>query len=203
MIETDDARLRLIAITDDVRDGTEGLLARARLAERGGASMVLLRLKHVDAHTLVEVGSALVNGLAIPVLVSERLDVALACGAAGVHLTADSMPVVAVRSQTSEAFLIAGSVSASDDVARTRGADFVTIGPVYGGGVASLGVDGFKRLAAECARPAVAIGGIGADTVAAVRDAGAAGVAAIRGIFAADDPSVAAAQLLREARYFL
>jgi thiamine-phosphate pyrophosphorylase len=202
MIDSDDARLRLIAITDDLRDGTEGLLVRARSAEQGGVTMVLLRLKHVDARTLVEVGRALTGGLTIPVLVSERLDVALACGAAGVHVTSASMPVMAIRSQVDASFLIGGSVSVSGDVERAVAADFVTIGPVHGAGAASIGVDGFAKLATACARPAIAIGGIDAANVAAVREAGAAGVAAIRGIFAADDPSVAAAQLLRDARYF-
>lgn len=199
MIDTDDARLRLIAITDDLRDGAEGLVVRARAAERGGASMVLLRLKHVDAHTLVEVGRALVSALAIPLLVSERLDVALACGASGVHLTSVSMPVIAIRAQVDAAFLIGGSVSAHGDVEHARTADFVTIGPVFGAGALSLGVDGFRRLASECGRPAVAIGGIDATTAGSLRAAGASGVAAIRAIFAADDPTAAATQLLHVA----
>ena len=76
--------LRLVAITDDLRDGIEGLVGRARAAERGGATMVQLRLKATDARTLVEVGNALVGALLVPVIVNDRVDVALACGAAAV-----------------------------------------------------------------------------------------------------------------------
>jgi thiamine-phosphate pyrophosphorylase len=196
VIAADDTRLRLIAITDDLRDGTDGLLARARSAEKGGVTMLLLRLKHVDAGALVEIGRTLVSGLTIPVVVSERLDVALACGAAGVHLTSASMPVVAIRSQVDASFLIGGSVSVSADVESARTADFVTIGPVLGAGAASLGIDGFVRLAAECVRPAIAIGGIDATAATALREAGAAGIAAIRAILAADDPAAAALSFL-------
>ena len=73
MIDIHDPRLQLCAITDDLRDGVAGLVARAVAAERGGATMVQLRLKHADARTQVEVGRALVSALAIPVIVNERL----------------------------------------------------------------------------------------------------------------------------------
>ena len=196
MLSHDDPRLRLCAITDDLRDGTEGLVARAAAAERGGTTMLLLRLKHVDARALVDVGRRLVTTLVIPVIVSERLDVALACGAAGVHLTSQSMPVIAIRPQVSAEFLIGGSVSSADDLEAAAAADYLTIGPVFGAGNASLGVDGLRRLMRASGRPAIAVGGIDASTAAAVREAGASGVAAIRGILAADDPGAAAAALI-------
>ncbi len=196
MINHDDPRLRLCAITDDLRDGTEGLVLRAQAAERGGATMVLLRLKHADAVTLVEVGRALVRGLTVPVIVSERLDVALACGAAGVHLTSSSMPVVAVRTQVPPTFLVGGSVSIASDLESAELADYVTIGPVLGAGDASLGVEGFHRLAVACSRPAIAIGGIDAESAASLRGAGASGVAVIRAVLGASDPGVAASALV-------
>jgi thiamine-phosphate pyrophosphorylase len=195
MIERDDARLRLMAVTDDLRDQVEGLTIRATAAERGGATMLLLRLKHADARTLVEVGRALVQALTIPVIISERLDVALACGAAGVHLTSASMPVVAVRSVVPDNFLIGGSVSRAEDLAHAQAADYVTIGPVFGASDASLGIDGFRRMATACGRPSIAIGGIDDGTCAALRAGGASGVAAISAIFGADDPTAAAAML--------
>lgn len=195
MIEHDDPRLHLCAVTDDLRDGPTGLVSRCASAERGGASMVLLRLKHADARTLVEVGRLLVTTLAIPVIVSERLDVALACGAAGVHLTSGSMPVVALRAQVGAGFLIGGSISTAADLAAAQAADYVTIGPVFGAAEVSLGLDGFRRLATAAGRPAIAIGGIDATTAASARTGGASGVAAIRAILGVDDPAVAAAAL--------
>ncbi|MBC7844035.1 MAG: thiamine phosphate synthase [Gemmatimonadaceae bacterium] len=195
MTANDDQRLRLVAITDDLRDGVDGLVSRARSAERGGTTMVLLRLKHADARTLVEVGRALVTALRIPVLISERLDVALACGAAGVHLSASSVPVMAVRPHVPVDFLIGGSISSPSDLARARDADFVTIGPVYGVGTAALGADGFGDLARSCARPAIAIGGLDTSSVAGIGAAGARGIAVIRAVLGATDPEQAAAAL--------
>ncbi len=198
MIDHGDPRLRVCAVTDDLRDGPTGLVSRCAAAERGGASMVLLRLKHADARTLVEVGQLLVATLAIPVIVSERLDVALACAAAGVHLSSRSMPVIAVRPHVPSGFLIGGSVSTADDLAAAQPADYVTIGPigpVFDGSDAMLGVDGFARLARAAGRPAIAIGGIAPETVAALFAAGASGVAAIGAIVGADDPAAAALAL--------
>src|SRR3712207_4084395 len=123
--------LRLIAITDDLRDGVAGLIARAAAAARGGATMVQLRLKDVDARTLVEVGRALLTGLPIPVVVNDRVDVALACGAAGAHVGASDLPVAAARRIVPGGFVLGASISGDADVANAREADYVGIGPVF------------------------------------------------------------------------
>jgi thiamine-phosphate pyrophosphorylase len=192
MITPDDARLRLIVVTDDLRDGVEGLAARACAAERGGATLVLLRLKHADAAVQVEAGRALVPALRIPVLVSDRFDVALACGAAGVHLTSSSMPAIAVRQGVPEAFLVGASVSSASDLEMAMHADFVTFGPIAGTDGTGMGIEGFRRLARACGRPAVAIGGVDATMIPLLRDAGAVGVAVIRAVFGAPDVEAAA-----------
>jgi thiamine-phosphate pyrophosphorylase len=196
MIPNDDPRLRLVAITDDLRDGVDGLVSRARSAENGGVTMLLLRLKHADAHVLVEVGRALIAALQIPLVVNERLDVALAIGASGVHLNTGSMPVIAIRQHVTAGFLIGGSISDAADLGSTVLADYVTIGPVFGAGATSLGAEGFRRLALASGRPAIAVGGIDAETARSVRAAGAAGVAVIRSVFGSADPAAAATALL-------
>jgi len=195
MIEHDDPRLRLCAITDDLRDSTAGLVERALSAERGGATMLLLRLKHVDARVLVEAGSALVSALRIPVVVSERLDVALRCAAAGIHLSRSSMPVKAVRRHVPDGFLIGMSVTELADLEQAALADYVTIGPVHGASDASLGMNAFARLVSASARPVIAIGGIDVATAPAVRAAGASGIAVIGAVLGAPDPESAAAAL--------
>ena len=190
------AAWHLIAITDDLRDGTDGLVARACSAERGGATMLLLRLKHTDAHALVSIARAMIAALQIPVVVSERLDVALAAGAAGVHLNASSTPVMAVRQHVPAEFLIGGSVSGAADIESALLSDYVTIGPVFTADAASMGVEGFRRLAEACGRPAIAIGGIDPGSAVTLRAAGAAGVAVIRSVLGAADPAAAAAQFV-------
>jgi thiamine-phosphate pyrophosphorylase len=196
-----DARaLRLVAITDDLRDGLEGLVARAGAAVRGGATMVQLRLKDESASTLVEVARALVASLSVPVIVNDRADVALAAGAAGVHLGPEDVPVAAVRRIAPAGFTIGASVGTDAEVALARGADYVGVGPVYStmsksDADAAIGIDGFAKLARASGLPALAIGGLTAENARAALEAGASGIAVIRAIFAAPDPESAARAL--------
>lgn len=195
--------LKLVAITDDLRDGQDGLVARARAAARGGATLIQVRLKDADARTQVEVARALVRTLTVPVVVNDRVDVALAAGAAGVHVGADDLPVDAVRRITPPGFIVGTSVGCDAEVAGARGADYVGIGPVYATASKpdagdAIGVDEFARLALACGLPAVAIGGITPEHVPALIAAGASGVAVIRAVFGAVDPE-RSARALRDA----
>ena len=197
--------LTLIAITDDLRDGHEGLVARAVAAVRGGATMLQLRLKDADARTQVEVARALIAAVPheVPVLVNDRADIALAAGAAGVHVGADDLPVSAVRRITPPDFVVGASVGVDAEVAGARGADYVGIGPVYATASKqdagdAIGIAEFARLMRACGLPAVAIGGIDASNAASVMTAGARGVAVIRGVFGAPSPE-AAARAIRSA----
>jgi thiamine-phosphate pyrophosphorylase len=194
--------LTLMAITDGLHDGIDGLVGRAAAAVRGGATCVQLRLKHADARTLVEVGRTLVQQVGAPVLVNDRVDVALACGAAGVHLGADDLPVAAVRRLTPAGFVIGASVGDAAEVGNAHAADYVGVGPVYAtlsklDAGEEIGIDRFVELARLAARPAVAIGGITADNAAATLAAGAAGVAVIRSVMSAPSPEAAARELRR------
>ena len=199
----DPAALTLVAITDDLRDGVGGLAARAAAAVRGGATMVQLRLKHASGRELVEVARRLVQSLPVPVIVNDRADVALAAGAAGVHLGVDDLPVAAMRAIAPPGFVIGASVGADAELAHASGADYVGIGPVYAtlsksDAGEAIGVDGFARLRELGGMPALAIGGVTAANAAPLRDAGAAGVAVIRAVLGAPDPE-AAARAIRQA----
>ena len=198
----DPETLRVLAITDDLRDGRAGLVARAVAAVQGGATMVQLRLKDVDGRTLVEVARALVDALPVPVLVNDRADVALAAGAAGVHLGADDVPPRALRAVLPAGFIIGASVGSDDELSQAVGADYVGIGPVHATASKSdageaIGVETFARLARLSGLPAVAIGGVTAENAPALMAAGARGVAVIRAIFAEADPTAAARSLRR------
>jgi len=196
----DPSTLRVIAITDDLRDGVAGLVARASAAVRGGATMVQLRLKDANARDMVTVGRALVGGLAVPVLVNDRVDVALACGAAGAHLGASDLPIADARRIVPPHFILGASIARAEDLENARLADYVGIGPVYptiskADAGEALGEAAFAELARGAARPAVAIGGVTAERLPALRQVGAAGVAVISAIFGAPDPAAAAAAL--------
>jgi thiamine-phosphate pyrophosphorylase len=194
--------LRLVAITDDLRDGADGLVSRAAAAVRGGATMVQVRLKHAGARELAEVTRRLVREVAVPVLVNDRADVALAAGAAGVHVGADDIPVRAVRAIAPPGFIIGASLGADDELSNATGADYVGIGPVYATASksdagAAIGIEGFRRLRGLADLPCVGIGGITAENAAAVVRAGGNGVAVISGIFSDANPERAAASLAR------
>jgi thiamine-phosphate pyrophosphorylase len=193
---------RLIAITDDLRDGREGLVERAAAAVRGGATMVQLRLKHTDARVLVEVARALIARLPVPVIINDRADIALACAAAGVHLGPDDVPAAAIRRIAPPGFLIGVSVGSDGEVPNATGGDYTGIGPIYGStskldAGKAIGLLGFAHLAGAAGLPAVAIGGITTATAGDVIAAGASGVAVIGAIFAASDPEAAARSLRR------
>ena len=196
-----DARiLRLIAITDDLRDGVSGLAGRAAAAVRGGATMVQVRLKHASAQETVEVARAIVKLVDVPVIVNDRFDIALAAGAAGVHLGADDIPVDAARGVVPAGFIIGASAGNDREAVLVAGADYVGIGPVYGSDSKldagpAIGVDEFRRLAKRTGLPAVAVGGITPENVRAIFEGGAAGVAVIRAIFGDSDPEGAARRL--------
>lgn len=198
----DPAALTLVAITDDLRDGVGGLAARAASAVRGGATMVQLRLKHASGRELVEVARRLVQSLPVPVIVNDRADVALAAGAAGVHLGVEDLPVAAVRAIAPPGFVVGASFGGDAELAHASGADYVGIGPVYAtlsksDAGSAIGVDGFARLRQLGGMPALAIGGVTAANAAPLREAGAAGVAVIRAVLGAPDPEAAARAIRR------
>lgn len=201
----DPESLKLLAITDDLRDGRDGLVARTAAAVRGGATMIQLRLKDENARSMVEVALALLAALPahVPLIINDRVDVALAAGAAGVHLGADDMPVAAARRIAPPGFVIGASVGNDSEVPNSRGADYVGIGPLFATGSkadagSAIGSAELARLAALCALPAVAIGGIDPSNVHEAIAAGARGVAVISAVFHARDPE-AAARAMRSA----
>lgn len=196
----DPAILRLVAITDNVRDGQSGLIARATAAVNGGATCVQLRLKDVAARDLVGVARELIKAVGVPVIVNDRADVAIAAGAAGVHLGADDAPVSAIRRVAPEGFLIGASVGSDAEVLLAAGADYAGVGPVFGTSSKNdagdaIGLAEFTRLATATGLPVVAIGGISAANARSAIDAGAIGIAVISAIFGVSDPLAAAREL--------
>jgi Thiamine monophosphate synthase len=197
----DRAALRLIAITDTLRDGIPGLTARAKQAVAGGATMVQLRLPDESPRLLVEVARALRMAVPdVPLLVHERADVAMAAGAHGVHLNVDGVPAAALRRFAPAGFIIGASVGDETECGRAVDADYVGIGPVFAAtgrpdAISAIGLARFSALAQRCGVPAVAIGGITTTNASSVMRVGAAGVAVISALFSSADPTRAARDL--------
>lgn len=185
--------LRLVAITDDAEDRRATLVDRVVAAVQGGATSIQVRLKNATAREVVEITRSIMSRVSVPVIVNDRADIALAAGAAGVHVGEADLPVAAIRRFAPAGFIIGASLGTDAELPNAKDADYVGIGPVYGSDSksdagAEIGVEGFKRLAALVAHPAIAVGGITADRALQITVAGAVGVAVINAIFSTDDP---------------
>jgi thiamine-phosphate pyrophosphorylase len=180
-------------VTDDRLVEGRDLVALALAAERGGASSVQLRLKRASPREQVERSRALVTALRIPVLVNDRPDIALAAGAAGVHLGPDDLPVALARRVAPPGFIIGASVGSLDEAGAAVEADYWGIGPwrataTKGDAGQALGAEGFRRLMAlSGGKPCLAIGGVRPEDVPEVLAAGGSGVAVVSGILGEED----------------
>jgi len=182
-----------MVVTDDALMAGRDLAELGRAVERGGASAVQLRLKRVSPRELAAAARRLLGAVTIPVLVNDRPDVALAVGAAGVHLGPEDLPVALARRIVPPGFVIGASVGSTDEAPAAAGADYWGIGPwrvtaTKADAGDALGPEGFARLArVSGGRPCVAIGGVVPGDVSQVLGAGGAGVAVAAGILSSDD----------------
>jgi thiamine-phosphate pyrophosphorylase len=192
------ALLRLMLVTDDRLVQGRDLIALALAAERGGVTSVQLRLKQVEARELAQLVRGLVQALTVSVLVNDRPDVALAAGAAGVHLGPDDIPVELVRRIAPPGFIIGASVGSEAEAGKASAADYWGIGPWRDTATkqdagTGLGAEGFRRLVALAkGKPCIAVGGVRPGDVPIVMAAGGSGVAVVSGILGVDDVEVAA-----------
>jgi thiamine-phosphate pyrophosphorylase len=191
--------LKLVLVTDDELVAGRDLVELCRAAERGGVTAVQLRLKRPDALHLAEAARALLAALQVPLFVNDRLDVALAVGAAGAHLGPDDMPVAMARRIVPDGFVVGASVGSPAEVAQGKGADYWGVGPYRVTATkedagAPIGIEGFEavRRLAPAGVPCVAIGGVRPEDVREVLAAGGAGVAVVRGILGEEDVEAAA-----------
>ena len=201
-----------------IRDGhvylvTEPRLARGRsheeiagLALAGGVDVFQLRDKDAADEEFLAVAErlrALTREAGIPFVVNDRVDLALACGADGVHVGQDDQPAREVRRRIGDAMLLGVSVRTLDELHRAvdDGADYLGIGPVFDARTTKsdaappIGLEGVARLRAASDLPLVAIGGIGPSNARSVIEAGADGLAVISCIVGADDVTAAVRDL--------
>ena len=205
--------LSVYLITDRDLCGRRGVAETVRQAIAGGATMVQLRDPLAKAGILVEEARALATILRssnIPFIVNDRVDIALAAGADGVHLGQSDMAVADARRLLGPEPILGLSITGAADLAASdlNGVDYLGVGPVYPTATKSdaapaMGLEGLRAIRAQTTLPIVAIGGIGLANAGDVTAAGADGVAVVSAICAAPDPEAAArdlASIVREAR---
>src|SRR5437879_6308225 len=199
--------LRLMVLTDAALLKGRDVVDVCRRAVAGGATMIQARLKDAPARDLAALARALVSALPVPVLVNDRVDVALAVGAAGAHLGQDDPPLEALGPHVPPDFILGLSVGSQEEADRVAAwpAGYWSVGPCFATTTKSdagapLGSSGFAALASRAPDgiPVIGIGGITAANAAEIVAAGAAGVAATAAVFGASDPE-AAARALRSA----
>ncbi|QUO48982.1 MULTISPECIES: thiamine phosphate synthase [Halorubrum] len=173
----------------------------------GGVDVVQLRDKATSARERYETGlrvRELTTEAGVPLIVNDRIDLASAVDADGVHLGQSDLPVAVAREQLGEDAVVGVSASTVEQAesAEAAGADYLGVGAVYGtdskdvsGDRDGIGVERIAAVADAVDLPVIGIGGIDASNAAPVVEAGATGVAALSAITAAEDPEVATAAL--------
>ena len=162
---------------------TDSLEVAARAA-REGVDLIQIRAKELSGRALTELVRSAVAAAGSNVLVNTRTDVALACGAAGVHLPANSIAPSAIRKITPPGFLIGVSCHTVEELqaAEREGANFAVFGPVFPSitkSVQPIGIDALRRATGSVRLPVYALGGVTAGNAPACIEAGAVGVAGI------------------------
>ncbi len=196
----------LYVITDRQQTGGRVLPAVVEAALHGGARAFQLREKDLaprELYPLAQEMRRLTQAYGAHLLINDRIDIALAVNADGVHLTASSLPVSVARQLLGPERLLGVSTHnlAEAQAAAEGGADFLVFGPVfftpskaaYG---QPVGLEALRAVCAAIVLPILAIGGVKKANLDQVIAAGANGIAVISAIVAADDPTAAAQELI-------
>lgn len=197
--------LRLYLVTDQHSAGGRTLTDIVSAAIQGGVTCVQLREKHLSTRDFLAQALVLKTLLAphrIPLVINDRIDIALACGAQGVHLGQSDMPVAQARQLLPPEVFIGWSVETMDDVTRSASlpVDYLGVSPIHATPTKAdtqppWGLNGLRQVRAATALPLVAIGGIQVHNAREVLKAGADGLAVVSALCAAADPCAAALEL--------
>ncbi len=200
-----DYSLYLVADADYAAD--RDLVPLVEAAVRGGVTVVQLRgksLLHADFLALARRIVPVLKRHRVPLIINDMAEIALSCGAAGLHLGQDDLPLAVARKILADDMIIGVSVNTPEEAreAERRGADYVGAGPVFATATKAtdlpvLGPQAFRRIKESVLIPVVAIGGITGENARSVLEAGADGIAVVSALLGADDPQEAARGLKR------
>ena len=175
-------------------------------AVAGGATIIQMRTKKRDTREFLELvikATELLRNSKVPLIINDRVDIALACDADGVHLGQTDMPLPYARRLLGKKKIIGISVSTLDEAraAENERANYLGVGPVFPTSSKMdlppvVGLEGVREIRATTKIPILAIGGINIANVADVISAGASGVAVISAIAGSDNPCAAASELI-------
>jgi thiamine-phosphate pyrophosphorylase len=192
---------KLHVLTDVVLQPRFSHIELTRLAIAGGADTIQFRQKSGSTREMIEVArdmKLLCKEAGMMFIVNDRLDVAIAAGADGVHLGQADFPIPMGRELLGEGRIIGGSAATIEEARKclSEGADYVGFGPVYptaskdDAGPIS-GIDTLKQVVHTISIPIIAIGGVGVENIPDVMKTGAHGIAVISAVCCQDDPEKA------------
>ena len=193
-------------LTDDTCLQGRPLLACVEEALGAGVTLLQYRSKYKDGGAMYQEALALkelCDRYHVPLIINDRVDVALAVGAAGVHVGQDDLPCRVVRNLVGDDFLIGVSAHNPEEAreAAAAGADYLGCGAVFGTatkvGVGTLGLERLRSIRQAVSLPIVGIGGVKATNYGQVLATGANGAAIISGILAATDIGGEVAKFVR------
>ena len=183
------------------------LLGIVDAAVQGGVTVIQLRAKALPFREFLDLALRAADRLAgtgVPLIINDRVDIALACGAAGVHLGQEDMPLAMARKILGRDRIIGISVNTVEEAraAEAGGADYIAAGPAFATATKEtalpvLGPEGVGSVKRAVRIPVVAIGGISVTNAAEIRRAAADGIAVISAILGAPDARQAAEELKR------
>jgi thiamine-phosphate pyrophosphorylase len=198
----------LYLVTDRGLSRGRSTLEIVRAAVRGGVTCVQLREKTGSAREFIAEAlqvKAFLHACGVALIINDRVDIALAVGADGVHLGQSDLPLTSARSLAGGSLAIGISAESIQDAvaAQSGGADYLGVSPVFATSTKvdtapPLGLAGLRDIRAAVKIPLVAIGGLNRGNAAAVIRSGADGIAVVSAIVAADDPEQAARAIKRE-----
>jgi thiamine-phosphate pyrophosphorylase len=197
-------------VTDRVLSMGRSTRTVVEAAVRGGVSVVQLREKELETRQFYEECLKirdLLRSSHVPLIINDRIDIALAVDAEGAHVGQDDMPVEVARKLLGPAKIIGLSVTKPEEINEEaeKYADYLAISPVFFTSTKEniatpWGLEGIKRARSMTDLPLVAIGSIKHDNARDVISAGAHSVAVVSGIVSADDPEAATRQLVEQVR---
>jgi len=206
------ADLSLYLVADVEFASGRDLAYLAGEAVLGGVTIVQLRAKGLKTSEFLDLATrmaAVLKERSVPLIINDRVDIAMACGADGVHLGQDDGPPDVARTLLGGSKIIGVSVNTLEEAheAERLGADYIGLGPIYATTTKDtelpvLGPEELRRMRQKIGIPIIAIGGINAGNAAEVMKAGAAGIAVVSAILGAPDARKAASELKKKVRTY-
>lgn len=200
--------LLLYAVTDRAWVGRQTLLEQIEDALRGGVTLVQLREKGLEEAAFVEEAvqvKELCHRYQVPLIINDKVDVALKSGADGVHVGIEDTPVSEIRKRAGKELIIGATAKTVEQAraAQAAGADYLGVGAVFPSPTKTNAIritrDQLHEICTSVSIPAVAIGGISLSNVTELKGGGMCGIAVVSAIFAADEIRAAAEALRRRA----